>query len=84
MVRVDLTDDEVTALRAELSLMLQYAARLDDVDVADTPEWTPPAPDGRPLRADVPTASLPRDEALALAPTSADGFFQVPRTLDEG
>lgn len=84
MVRVDLAEGEAGRLRAELQAMLEFAARLDDVAVGATPEWAPPPPEGRPLRADVPVASLPREVALALAPTVEDGYFKVPRTLDEG
>jgi len=84
MVRVELSAAEVGALRSELSSMLEFAAGLEAVDVENTPEWRPPPPEGRPLRADVPTTPLPREKALALSPASKDGYFQVPRTLDEG
>lgn len=84
MVRVELTSDEVDSLKVELEAMLEFAAQLDDVDVSGTPEWTPPQPADRPLRADVKTPSLPREAALALAPTEEGGYFKVPRTLDEG
>lgn len=83
-VRVDLAEGEAESLTAELEAMLRFAASLEGVEVGATPEWTPPAPEGRPLRADTPTASLPREAALALAPTQEGGYFKVPRTLDEG
>lgn len=83
-VRLDLTSEELTGMTAEVGAMLEFAAQLDQVDVGATPEWTPPQPEGRPLRADVPTGSLPREAALALAPTAEAGYFKVPRTLDEG
>lgn len=83
MVRVDFSDAELPQLRDELEAMLEFAATLERLDVEGTREWTPPPPAGRTLRADTPTESLPRDEALALAPTSKDGYFVVPRTLDQ-
>jgi len=84
MVRVDLADDEVDTLVQELGVMLEFAARLEDVDVGSTPEWTPPPPEGHALRPDTPTESLPRETAMALAPSAEDGYFKMPRTLDEG
>lgn len=83
MARVELPDDEVDVLVQELGAMLEFAARLEHVDVGDTPEWTPPPPEGRPLRPDTPGESLPRQSVLALAPSAQDGYFKVPRTLDE-
>ena len=83
-VRLDLTAEELTGMTVELGAMLEFAEQLDQVDVGATPEWTPPHPEGRALRADVPTGSLPREAALALAPTAEAGYFKVPRTLDEG
>ncbi len=83
MVRVDVPDEELPALREELEAMLEFAATLEQVDVEGYPEWTPPPPAGRPLRADTPVGPLPREAALALAPTSKDGYFMVPRTLDQ-
>lgn len=83
MVRVDLSEDELPTLRDELDAMLEFAATLEQVDVEQCQEWTPPPPAGRPLREDRPKPSLPREVALELAPTSKDGYFQVPRTLDQ-
>lgn len=90
--RVKLSDEELGELTTELGQMLQYAQRLAEVDVTGTPEWTPPAATGRQLRADVPRPSLERAAALALSPDptqsavtagAQDGFFRVPRTLDD-
>lgn len=83
-VRVELAADELAPLRDELAHMLAFAADLQTVDVTGVPEWTPPPPTGRPLRADVVAASLPRTAARGLAPTEKDGYFQVPRTLEDG
>lgn len=81
---MDLAEGEAETLTAELEVMLRFAATLEEVELGATPEWTPPAPDGRRLRADSRTPSLPREAALALAPTREGGYFKVPRTLDEG
>lgn len=84
MARVELSDDERRELLPELDAMLEFAGRLEEVDVADVPEWTPPVPPTEGLRPDEIRPSLPRDAALALAPAAQDGFFRVPRTVDEG
>lgn len=83
-VRLDLSESERASLLEELSRMLAFAGRLGEVDTAGVQEWRGEAPTGRALRRDEPRPSLPQEAALSLAPATRDGYFEVPRTLDEG
>jgi aspartyl-tRNA(Asn)/glutamyl-tRNA(Gln) amidotransferase subunit C len=42
-----------------------------------------PLPMVNAFRPDIVTGSLDRDEVLAQAPASEDGYFRVPRILDD-
>jgi len=83
LARLQLEPGEAEAVAADVELLLGYLERLQEVDVSGEPEWTPPVPPKAISRPDVLTASLPRERALALAPASQDGYFRVPRVLED-
>lgn len=81
LARLDLEPEESNRLAADLATMLDYVARLDDLDLAGVP---PHAMEARPdsLRDDVPHSSLPTTRAMAAAPDKGDGWFRVPRVIE--
>jgi aspartyl-tRNA(Asn)/glutamyl-tRNA(Gln) amidotransferase subunit C len=82
LARVGLTDDETERFATELSAILDYAAALAALDLADVPATAHPFPLVNVLRADEPGPTLDRDEVLAAAPDVEDGRFRVPRILE--
>lgn len=80
--RIEITPEILPELQRDLNGILEFAAVLAEVD----PELPPYELDfgGNVLRSDTAAPSLSQDEALALAPASQDGFFRVPRTVDNG
>lgn len=72
---------QVDALASELSRILTYVAKLDEVDTSEV-EATPSTVVAAQLRVDELRPSLSRDEALAAAPAAHDGGFSVPRVLE--
>jgi aspartyl-tRNA(Asn)/glutamyl-tRNA(Gln) amidotransferase subunit C len=83
LARLALTDAEVDALTHELGAILDHAARVSALDIADVPPTSHPLPLVNVLRSDEPRPGLPRDEVLAAAPATEDGRFRVPRILGE-
>ncbi len=83
LARLELPPSEADAVAADLDVLLGYLARLQELDVDDEPEWTPPLAPASVMRPDSTTPSLPRAAALALAPNTQDDFFRVPRILDD-
>lgn len=79
LARLDLRDDEVEPLAAQLQRIVDHVASLDALDLADVPPTSHVVDVAAALCADVPGASLPRDEALAAAPRTDDGAFVVPQ-----
>jgi aspartyl-tRNA(Asn)/glutamyl-tRNA(Gln) amidotransferase subunit C len=83
LARLDLTDDELERFTGQLGAVLEHAADIAALDIADVPPTAHPLPLVNVLRSDVPAPSLDRDEVLAQAPAAEDRRFKVPRILGE-
>ena len=83
LARLDITEDEVVLFAEQLAKVLEHAADVAALDIADVPPTAHPLPLANVLRPDEPRPSLDRDEVLAQAPASEDGRFRVPRILGE-
>jgi aspartyl-tRNA(Asn)/glutamyl-tRNA(Gln) amidotransferase subunit C len=83
LARLALTDAEIDSLTDELGAILDHAAQVSALDIADVPPTSHPLPLVNVLRSDEVRESLPRDEVLDAAPAAQDGRFRVPRILGE-
>jgi len=83
LARLDLTDEELVRFTGQLGAVLEHAADIAALDIADVPPTAHPLPLTNVLRPDEPQASLDREEVLAQAPATEDGRFRVPRILGE-
>jgi aspartyl-tRNA(Asn)/glutamyl-tRNA(Gln) amidotransferase subunit C len=83
LARLDLTDDELERFTGQLGDVLEHAADIAALDIADVPPTAHPLPLVNVLRPDEPRPSLDRDEVLAEAPAAEDRRFRVPRILGE-
>jgi aspartyl-tRNA(Asn)/glutamyl-tRNA(Gln) amidotransferase subunit C len=83
LARLDLSDAEVDTFTDQLAKVLDHAADVEALDVADVPPTAHPYPLVNVLRADEPTATLDRADVLAGAPVAEDGQFRVPPVLGE-
>jgi aspartyl-tRNA(Asn)/glutamyl-tRNA(Gln) amidotransferase subunit C len=83
LARLDLSDAEVDTFTDQLGKVLDHAADVEALDVADVPPTAHPYPLVNVLRADEPTATLAREDVLAGAPVAEDGLFRVPPVLGE-
>ncbi len=81
LARLELAPEERERVKADLAAVLGFVAQL-----ADLPEGGEAADLAAPARTrpDVPRPGLTRVAALALAPAARDGYFEVPRTVEEG
>lgn len=82
LARLALSDEEIEALRSQLSDILAYAEKVGEVATEDTPPTSHAYPLVNVLRADEPRPSLPREEALSTAPAAEDNRFRVPRIVE--
>jgi aspartyl-tRNA(Asn)/glutamyl-tRNA(Gln) amidotransferase subunit C len=82
LARLDLSEGELEAYRAQLGVILEHAARVQDLEGDPHVESTHTLGLENVYREDVVAPSLDRDEVLAMAPESRDGFFVAPPALD--
>lgn len=87
LAHLDLTPDELARMQTDLSQILGYVAQLQALDLAGVEPMAQIAlagaaadPASR-LRADEAREGFSQAQALANAPQSAAGCFQVPRVL---
>jgi aspartyl-tRNA(Asn)/glutamyl-tRNA(Gln) amidotransferase subunit C len=84
LARLSLTDDELDAFTVQLADILDHAADLDALDLADVQPTAHPLPLVNVFRDDVIGPTSDRDEVLAAAPSVEDSQFKVPPVLGEG
>jgi len=83
LARLAMTDDEVDRFGAQLSAILDHAARVSEVAADDVPATSHALPLVNVFREDLVGECLPQDKALSTAPESEDGRFKVPRIIEE-
>jgi len=83
LARLALDDEEKELFCEQLGQILEYARELAAVDTEGVEPTVHAVELHNVLRADVVRPSLPREEVLANAPEVQDGYFRVPRILEE-
>jgi len=82
LARLSLSDDEVALYREQLSAILDYFARLQDVDTSEVPPTATVLPLRSVMRADEAALEFSREEILTNAPDAEDSCFAVPAVMD--
>lgn len=82
LARLDLTAEEKEQYRQQLSAILDYAARLQELDTEGIPPTSSVLPATGRLREDEPTQSLPVQVVLSDAPAQKKDQFLVPPVLE--
>lgn len=83
LARLELADEELETFTGQLAAILDHAADVEALDLADVAPTAHPLPLGNVLRPDEAGPTLDRDEVLAAAPRAEDGRFRVPPILGE-
>ena len=81
LARLRLTDVEIERTALQLGRILDYAAKVGEVDVAGVEATTHAMPLACPARDDRPGESLPAAEAVRGAPQAEGALFAVPRII---
>ncbi len=82
LAKLDLTEQEIDQYAEQLSAVLDYADRLNELSTDDIPPTASVLPLQNVLREDEVQPSLPRDNVLANAPAAVDGQFRVDAVLE--
>ncbi len=78
LARLELREDEVERLGAQLNDILAAVGKVSELDLSDVPPTSHPLDVVNVWGADEPRPSLPTKEALANAPEREGDFFKVP------
>ncbi|NLC63831.1 MAG: Asp-tRNA(Asn)/Glu-tRNA(Gln) amidotransferase subunit GatC, partial [Thermoanaerobacterales bacterium] len=81
--RIFLSDKEKDEITEELNAIMNYMEKLDEINLDNVEPIVHMAPAKNVLREDKVWQSLDRDEALKNALDKDNGFFRVPRIIEE-
>jgi aspartyl-tRNA(Asn)/glutamyl-tRNA(Gln) amidotransferase subunit C len=78
LARLELREEEVEQLGAQLNDILGAVSKVSELDLSDVPPTSHPLDVVNVWGDDEPRPSLPVDDALRNAPEREGGFFRVP------
>jgi aspartyl-tRNA(Asn)/glutamyl-tRNA(Gln) amidotransferase subunit C len=81
--RLELTDHEVEEFTSQLSAILDYVEKMNELDTTGVEPLAHCLPIANVLREDRVKESLGTERTLANAPQRDGDFFKVPKILDE-
>ncbi len=84
LARIAITDEESTAMAAELGNILHWVEQLSEVDVSDMQAVTSVSGEALPMRKDEVTAGNKPEDILQNAPLREFNCFVVPKVIDQG
>ena len=82
LARLGLAEEEVARFQGQLSQILEYFQRLQEVDTENVPPTAHTLAMRNVMRDDEPQPSLDKEEVLANAPQRQDDFFRVRAVLE--
>jgi aspartyl-tRNA(Asn)/glutamyl-tRNA(Gln) amidotransferase subunit C len=82
LARLRLTPEEERRYAEQLSAILDYAARLGEIDTSAIPPTATVLPLRAPLRPDEVRSCPPRQRIMQNAPSDEEGMFRVPIILE--
>ena len=81
LARLAVTDAEVAKFAGQLETILDYVAKVREVDVAGVAPTAHPLPITNVFREDVVGPALPLEAVLRNAPDAETPFFKVPKVI---
>jgi aspartyl-tRNA(Asn)/glutamyl-tRNA(Gln) amidotransferase subunit C len=81
LARLDLPVDRLQKLTGQLESILEYVAKIGEVDVANVEPMAHALPLHNVFREDVVEPSLPLEKVLMNAPETDGPFFKVPKVI---
>lgn len=82
LARLSLSENEKELFRSQLSNILDYIEKLNELDTKEIEPTSHVLSLSNVMRDDIPTSSIPREEALMNAPARTEKFFRVPKIIE--
>jgi aspartyl-tRNA(Asn)/glutamyl-tRNA(Gln) amidotransferase subunit C len=83
LARLELTEEELELFTPQLAAVLEHAADVEALDLADVPPTSHPYPLRNVFRDDEVRPSIDREEVLSQAPSVESSRFKVPAILGD-
>ena len=83
LARLELTETELEEFTSQLSAILDYVAKMNELDTENVEPLAHCLPISNVFRQDIVKPSLGTEKALANAPERDNEFFKVPKILDD-
>lgn len=81
LARLDFSDDEEQRMAEEMSQILDYVEKLDELDTSGVPPMSHVLDVSNVFRDDEIESRIDREQALEPASETDDGYFQVPQVI---
>ena len=82
LARLEFNEEEKKRLAQQLAKILDYIDQLNKLDTSNVEPTSHVIPVKNVIRPDVVKPSLPKEEALANAPSNVNGLFEVPKIIE--
>jgi aspartyl-tRNA(Asn)/glutamyl-tRNA(Gln) amidotransferase subunit C len=82
LARLKLSADEERSLQEDMSSILAYVDKLNELDTAEVPPTAQVGDPGTPTRADEVTNRPAAEQMVANAPQRQGTFFKVPKIIE--
>jgi aspartyl-tRNA(Asn)/glutamyl-tRNA(Gln) amidotransferase subunit C len=82
LARLSLSEEEKELFGPQLSSILGYMEKLDELDTKDIEPTSHVIALTNVMRDDSPGNSIPREDALMNAPSHTDKFYRVPKIIE--
>ena len=82
LARLELTEEEKKTFSKQLSSIIQYIDKLNELDTAGVDPTAHVLPIKNVVREDELRQSLPKDKAIQNAPHRKDDFYRVPKIIE--
>jgi aspartyl-tRNA(Asn)/glutamyl-tRNA(Gln) amidotransferase subunit C len=82
LARMYLSDEEIARFQPQLEQVVEYVAKLQELDVSDIEPTSHAQPLTNVLREDGVREGLTNDQAMANAPKNIEGQFLVPKIVE--
>ncbi len=86
LANLELTEEEKNLFTTQLAAIVAYVEKLNELETTDVPPMAHAGGEKADyaLRDDVVSESLGQDVALSNAPDPSQGYFRVPKVIEEG
>jgi len=83
LARLELSEAEIAQFSVQLSAIVEYIEKLNELDTEHVEPLAHCLPICNVFREDAVQPSLSNEQALANAPDAGDGYFKVPKILED-